>query len=107
MNYTSILYLQSGAKLLGHFSCNSASRFPHAMLRSKIVLQNIALTIGPNIAWREGEGMKYLAILELRHKIYILPHKYASVVHVHLIKIREVSQSILHKIAVLVNKSLG
>ncbi len=32
--------LQSGAKLLGRFSRN-------------------------NIAWREGEGMKYLAILEL------------------------------------------
>ena len=53
--------LQSSAKLLGHFFMQqrsiTAQRAPYAMLRSKIVLQKIALTIDPNITWREGEGM--------------------------------------------------
>ncbi len=49
--------LYSGSKMLGYFPCNSAPRSLCAMLRGKIVLQKIALTIGPNIAWREREGM--------------------------------------------------
>ncbi len=55
------------------------------------MLQKIALTIDPNIAYREG-GMKYVAIFELWHKVYSTT--YASV-HVHL---REVFQGILQKI---------
>ena len=55
------------------------------------MLQKITLTIiGNNIARREAEGMKYIGILELVHKVI------CASVHFNQEKIKVVSQSIFH-----------
>ena len=50
----SCLDLQSGAKLLRHVLCNSATRSPWAMLRGKIVLQRLHSQLAPTL--RGGRG---------------------------------------------------
>ena len=60
------------------------SPLPYAMLRGKNVLQKIALTIGLNIAWREGGGDEMFSYpWTSTQGIYSASY---ALVHVHLVE---------------------